>query len=61
MGYIGLPQGHRNATHAPIRSYNIVMRALLSLLAGLALIYVSFGVVLYLFQGSMVYLAKLPG
>jgi fermentation-respiration switch protein FrsA (DUF1100 family) len=37
------------------------MRALLSLLAGLALIYVSFGVVLYLFQGSMVYLAKLPG
>jgi len=37
------------------------MRVLLSLLAGLALIYVSFGAVLYLFQGSMVYLANLPG
>jgi fermentation-respiration switch protein FrsA (DUF1100 family) len=37
------------------------MRLLLSLLTGLALIYVSFGVVLYLFQGSMVYLANLPG
>ena len=37
------------------------MRGLLLLLAGLALIYVSFGVVLYLFQGSMVFLANLPG
>lgn len=37
------------------------MRVLLSLLTGLALIYVSFGVMLYLFQGSMVFLANLPG
>jgi len=33
---------------------------LLTLVAGLALIYLSFGVVLYLFQGSMVFLANLP-
>ncbi len=37
------------------------MRALLTLLAGLALIYVALGVALYLFQGSMVFLANLPG
>ena len=37
------------------------MRALLALLTGLALIYVAFGAVLYLFQGSMVFLANLPG
>ena len=37
------------------------MCALLTLLAGLALIYVALGVALYLFQGSMVFLAKLPG
>jgi fermentation-respiration switch protein FrsA (DUF1100 family) len=37
------------------------MRALLTLLAGLALIYVALGVTLYLFQGSMVFLANLPG
>jgi fermentation-respiration switch protein FrsA (DUF1100 family) len=37
------------------------MRALLALLAGLALIYISLGVLLYLFQGSMVFLANLPG
>ncbi len=37
------------------------MRALATLLAGLALVYVALGVVLYLFQGSMVFLANLPG
>jgi fermentation-respiration switch protein FrsA (DUF1100 family) len=37
------------------------MRALTTLLAGLALIYVALGVVLYFFQGSMVFLANLPG
>jgi len=37
------------------------MRALIILLAGLALIYVALGVALYLFQGSMVFLANLPG
>jgi len=37
------------------------VRALTSLLAGLALIYGAFGAVLYLFQGSMVFLANLPG
>jgi len=37
------------------------MRALATLLAGLALVYVALGVVLYLFQGSMVFLAGLPG
>jgi fermentation-respiration switch protein FrsA (DUF1100 family) len=37
------------------------MRALTTLLAGLALIYAALGVVLYLFQGSMVFLANLPG
>jgi fermentation-respiration switch protein FrsA (DUF1100 family) len=37
------------------------MRALLTLLAGLALIYLALGVALYLFQGSMVFLANLPG
>ncbi|MGK2927816.1 MAG: alpha/beta hydrolase [Lysobacterales bacterium] len=37
------------------------MRTLLGLLAMLAGIYVLLGVMLYLFQGSMVYLANLPG
>jgi len=37
------------------------MRIFVTLLAGLALVYISFGVVLYLFQGSMVFLANLPG
>ena len=37
------------------------MRAITTLLAGLALIYVALGVVLYFFQGSMVFLANLPG
>jgi fermentation-respiration switch protein FrsA (DUF1100 family) len=37
------------------------MRALLTLLTGLALIYVALGLALYLFQGSMVFLANLPG
>jgi len=37
------------------------MRALTTLLAGLALIYAALGVALYLFQGSMVFLANLPG
>ena len=37
------------------------MRALATLLAGLALVYAVLGVVLYLFQGSMVFLAGLPG
>jgi len=37
------------------------MRALATLLAGLTLVYVALGVVLYLFQGSMVFLAGLPG
>lgn len=37
------------------------MRTLLTLLACLALIYVALGVALYLFQGSMVFLANLPG
>jgi len=37
------------------------MRALVTLLAGLALVYVALGVVLYLFQSSMVFLANLPG
>jgi len=37
------------------------MRTIALLLAGLALIYVAFGVMLYLFQGSMVFLANLPG
>lgn len=37
------------------------MRALVILLAGLVLVYVAFGVMLYLLQGSMVFLANLPG
>lgn len=37
------------------------MRALVMLLTGLALIYVVLGTALYLFQGSMVFLANLPG
>jgi len=37
------------------------MRVLLSLLTGLALIYVALGLALYVFQGSMVFLANLPG
>jgi len=37
------------------------MRTIALLLAGLALIYVALGVMLYLFQGSMVFLANLPG
>jgi fermentation-respiration switch protein FrsA (DUF1100 family) len=37
------------------------MRALLPLIAGLVLLYLALGVMLYLFQGSMVFLAKLPG
>jgi fermentation-respiration switch protein FrsA (DUF1100 family) len=37
------------------------MRALTTLLAGLALIYAALGVALYMFQGSMVFLANLPG
>jgi fermentation-respiration switch protein FrsA (DUF1100 family) len=37
------------------------MRALLTLLAGLGIVYLVLGVVLYLFQGSMVFLAGLPG
>jgi fermentation-respiration switch protein FrsA (DUF1100 family) len=37
------------------------MRVLLSLLTGLALIYVALGLALYVFQGSMVFLADLPG
>jgi fermentation-respiration switch protein FrsA (DUF1100 family) len=37
------------------------MRALVILLVGLALIYLALGVMLYLFQGSMVFLANLPG
>jgi len=37
------------------------MRTLLMLLAGLAFLYVAFGLMLYLLQGSMVFLANLPG
>jgi len=37
------------------------VRALAILLSGLALIYVALGAMLYLFQGSMVFLADLPG
>jgi fermentation-respiration switch protein FrsA (DUF1100 family) len=37
------------------------VRALVILLAGLILVYVAFGVMLYLLQGSMVFLANLPG
>jgi fermentation-respiration switch protein FrsA (DUF1100 family) len=37
------------------------VRALAILLSGLALIYVALGAMLYLFQGSMVFLANLPG
>jgi fermentation-respiration switch protein FrsA (DUF1100 family) len=37
------------------------MRALLTLLIGLGAVYLILGVVLYLFQGSMVFLAGLPG
>ena len=37
------------------------MRAFLPLIAGLVLLYLALGVTLYLFQGSMVFLAKLPG
>jgi len=37
------------------------MRALATLLAGLALVYVALGLVLYLAQSSMVFLANLPG
>ena len=37
------------------------MRTLLTLLTGLAIIYLAMGVVLYLFQGSLVFLANLPG
>ena len=37
------------------------MRALLPLIAGLVLIYLALGLALYLFQGSMVFLARLPG
>jgi fermentation-respiration switch protein FrsA (DUF1100 family) len=37
------------------------MRALFTLLTGLAVIYVVLGLVLYLLQGSLVFLANLPG
>jgi fermentation-respiration switch protein FrsA (DUF1100 family) len=37
------------------------MRALVILLIGLGLVYVALAVMLYLFQGSMVFLANLPG
>jgi len=37
------------------------MRTIALLLTVLALVYVAFGVMLYLFQGSMVFLANLPG
>ena len=43
------------------RSYNGVMRALMTLVTLLAVLYVALGLVLYLFQGSLVYLANLPG
>ena len=42
-------------------SGSTTMRTLLTLLTGLAIIYVAMGVVLYLFQGSLVFLANLPG
>jgi fermentation-respiration switch protein FrsA (DUF1100 family) len=44
-----------------IQNYNKVMRALIILLIGLGLVYVALAVMLYLFQGSMVFLANLPG
>mgnify|MGYP001825542246 CR=1 FL=1 len=37
------------------------MRVLVVLVVGLALVYLAMGVLLYLFQGSMVFLANLPG
>jgi hypothetical protein len=37
------------------------MRGLLTLLTGLGIVYLVLGVILYLFQGSMVFLAGLPG
>jgi fermentation-respiration switch protein FrsA (DUF1100 family) len=37
------------------------MRTLLTLLAALGIVYLALGVILYLFQGSMVFLAGLPG
>jgi fermentation-respiration switch protein FrsA (DUF1100 family) len=37
------------------------MRTLLTLLAALGIVYLALGVILYLFQGSLVFLANLPG
>jgi hypothetical protein len=42
-------------------AYNEAMRALVSLVIILAGVYVVLGLLLYLFQGSMVFLANLPG
>ena len=42
-------------------SARITMRTLLTLLAALGIVYLALGVILYLFQGSLVFLANLPG